>query len=169
MEFLKSSYFWWFSAFFEIMLESKRYVPIMHIIRCNVHCWWCVSLSDRKQHHTGTQFTLVVELIRAGSKVVRPNEPDQPDLTQPEFGPWWPNPTQLNPNLDTGDPTRPKIAFKLGSFGFSKYSIGLNLNLNSIWGQPNWTRFLTLGANRTLLNPNFLSKIGSQPQKMGRV
>ena len=31
-----------------------------------------------------------------GSKLVRPNEPDQPNPTQPKFGPWWaqPDPTQ---------------------------------------------------------------------------
>ena len=44
--------------------------------------------------------------------LVWPNEPDQPDPTQPEFGPWGPNPTQLNPNLDPGGQTRPKIGFK---------------------------------------------------------
>ena len=64
--------------------------------------------------------------------VVRPNEPDQPDPTQPEFGPWGPNPTRLNPNLDPGGPTRPEIGFKSGSFGFIKYIIGLNPNLNPI-------------------------------------
>ena len=44
--------------------------------------------------------------------------------------------TQLNPNLDPGAPTRPKIGFKSGSFGFIKYIIGLNPNLNPFWGQP---------------------------------
>ena len=48
-------------------------------------------------------------------KLVRPNEPDQPNPTQPEFGAWGPNPTRLNPNLDPGGPTRPKIGFKSGS------------------------------------------------------
>jgi hypothetical protein len=67
-------------------------------------------------------------------RLVQPNEPDQPDPTQ--FGPWGPNPTWLNPNLDPGDPTRPEIGFKLGSFGFIKYIIELNPNLNPIWGQP---------------------------------
>ena len=43
------------------------------------------------------------------------------DPTQPEFGPWGPNPTRLNPNLDPWVPTRPKIEFKSGSFGFIKY------------------------------------------------
>jgi hypothetical protein len=44
---------------------------------------------------------------------VQPNEPNQPDPTQPEFGPWGPNPTRLNANLDPGAPTRPEIGFKL--------------------------------------------------------
>ena len=57
--------------------------------------------------------------------------------TQPEFGPWGPNSTQLNPYLDPWGPTRPKIGLKSGSFGFIKYIIGLNPNLNPIWGQPN--------------------------------
>ena len=69
-------------------------------------------------------------------KLVPPNESDQPDPTQPKFGSWGPNPTQLNPNLDPGGPTRPKIGFKLGSFGFIKYIIGLYPNLNPFWGQP---------------------------------
>ena len=51
--------------------------------------------------------------------LVQPNEPDQ---TQPEFGPW--------------GPTRPEIGFKSGSFRFIKYIIGLNPNLNPNWGQP---------------------------------
>ena len=51
------------------------------------------------------------------------------------------NPTRLSPNLDPedptqiwtlGDPTRPKMGFKLGSFRFIKYIIGLNPNLNPI-------------------------------------
>ena len=67
---------------------------------------------------------------------MQPNEPDQPHPTQPEFGPWGPNPTRLNPNLDAGAPTWPEIGFKLGSFGFIKYIIGLNPNLNPFWGQP---------------------------------
>ena len=62
------------------------------------------------------------------------------DPTQPEFGPWVPNPTWLNPNLDPGGPTRPDIGSKLGSFGFIKYIIGLNPNLNPIWGQPDLIR-----------------------------
>ena len=55
------------------------------------------------------------------------------------------NPTQLSPNLDPGVPTRPNKTQiltlgaqqnpKLGSFGFIKYIIGLNPNLNPIWGQ----------------------------------
>ena len=61
-------------------------------------------------------------------ELVRPSEPDQPVPTQPEFEPWGPNPTQLNPNLDPGSPTQPEIEFKLGSFGFIKYIAGLNPN-----------------------------------------
>ena len=69
------------------------------------------------------------DLARIGHQflLVRPNEPDQPDPTQPEFGPWGPN-----PNLDPGGPTRPEIGLKLGSFGVIKYIIGLNSNLNPI-------------------------------------
>ena len=46
------------------------------------------------------------------------------------------NPTRVSSNLDPGGPTQPKIGFKLGSIGFIKYIVGLNLNLNPIWGQP---------------------------------
>ena len=42
------------------------------------------------------------------------------------------NPTRLSPNLDPGGPTQPKIGFKSGSFGFIKYIIVLNPNLNPI-------------------------------------
>jgi hypothetical protein len=66
------------------------------------------------------------------SRVVGSNKPDLLDPTQPKFGPWGSNPTQLNPNLDPGGPNQPKIWFKLGSFGFVKYIIGLNPNLNPI-------------------------------------
>ena len=64
--------------------------------------------------------------------LVQPIQPNQPDPTQPEFGPWSPNLTQLNPNLDPGAQPDPK----LGSFGIIKYIIVLNPNLNPIWGQP---------------------------------
>ena len=67
---------------------------------------------------------------------MRPNEPDQPDPTQPKFGPCGPNPTRLNPNLDPWGPTRPEIGVKSGSFGFIKYIKGLNPNLNPFRGQP---------------------------------
>ena len=40
------------------------------------------------------------------------------------------NLTELNPNLDPRDPTQPKIGFKFGSFGFIRYIIGCNPNLN---------------------------------------
>ena len=56
------------------------------------------------------------------------------------------NPTQLSPNLDPGDPTRPDSTWiwtlgaqpdpKSGSIGFNKYIIRLNPNLNPIWGKP---------------------------------
>ena len=56
-------------------------------------------------------------------------------------------PTWLSQNLDSGDRpdttpiwilrARPDLGFKLGSFGFIKYIIGLNPNLNPIWDQPN--------------------------------
>jgi hypothetical protein len=88
---------------------------------------------------------------------VRTNEPDQPDPTQPEFGPWGPNTTQLNPNLDPGGPTGPKIGFKLGSFGFIKHILGLKPNLRPT--RTNWTRSSILRTNPTRLNPNFGSQI----------
>ena len=83
----------------------------------------------------------------------------QPDPTQPEFGPWGPN-----PNLDPGGPTRPKNEFKLGPFGFIKYIIGLDPNLNPIRVKSDQFRpfFLTLRANS---NPNFGSEIRFNPKK----
>ena len=65
---------------------------------------------------------------------VRSNEPDQPDPTQSEFGPWGSKPTRLNPNFGskigfnpkkrvgfghtTSDPDKTKIILKnlLGIF-----------------------------------------------------
>ena len=39
--------------------------------------------------------------------------------------------------MDPGGQTRPEIGLKFDSFGFAKYIIGLNPNLNPILGQPN--------------------------------
>ena len=49
----------------------------------------------------GTVYKLEINLVRL-------NEPDQPDPTQPEFEPWRPNLTRLNPNLDSGAQPDPK-------------------------------------------------------------
>ena len=70
-------------------------------------------------------------LIRISRRILKLQN-SEPDPTQPEFGPWGPNPTRPNQNLDTGGPTRPEIGLKLGSFGFMKYNIGLNPDLNPI-------------------------------------
>ena len=65
------------------------------------------------------------------------------------------NLTQLSPNLDPGGPTRPKIRFKSGSFGFIKYIIVLDPNLNPE-GQPDPTQ------------PELWVQNRDQPEKMGR-
>ena len=88
-------------------------------------------------------------------EVVRPSEPDHPDpncdpegqaeTTQPDFEPWGPNPTQKR-------------------VGFIKYIIGLNLNLNPSWGQPDLIGpiFGSWGSIR----PVWTQKLGP---KLGRV
>ena len=81
--------------------------------------------------------------------LVQPNEPDQ---TQPEFGPW--------------GPTQPELGFKLGSFGFIKYIIGLNPNLSFGWIQI-WT---LIEANLTRLDPTqpeFWVQNWVRPKKTG--
>ena len=82
------------------------------------------------------------------------NDSDQPDPTQPEFGPWGPN--------------RPAIGFKLGSFGFIKFIIGLNLNFIPIWCQPDPIRrmFRPWGPTRSDSTQISGPKLGST-QKNG--
>ena len=58
--------------------------------------------------------TRVTVLLLMTLSTVRPTKPNQPGPTQPKFGPWGPNLTQLNQNLDPWGPTRPEIGFKLG-------------------------------------------------------
>ena len=99
---------------------------------------------------------------------IRLCEPDQPNPTQPKFGPWRPDSTQL-----VFGPWRPNLTpnrFKLGSFGFIKNIIGLNPNLNSIWGQPDpiGPIFLPWGPTRPDSTQILGPKLGST-QKMGRV
>jgi hypothetical protein len=106
---------------------------------------------------TGIYFWKLEFHIFEGFVVVRPNEPNQPDPTQPEFGPWGPNPTWLNPNLDPGGPTRPKIGLH--------YRVEPKFEPYLRSTQPDWTRFLSLRANPTRLNLNFGSKIGFNPKE----
>ena len=63
------------------------------------------------------------------------------NLTQPEFGPWGPNPTQ-----------------NWVQIGYIKYITGLNPNLNPIWGQldPIGPIFLPWGPTR----PNLTQILG---------
>lgn len=64
---------------------------------------------NRTETDKNFQCLLVVQLltnIGGQWRKVDLNEPDQP-----EFEPWGPNPTWLNPNLDPGGPIQPKIGF----------------------------------------------------------
>ena len=124
-------------------------------------------------HTTDCIFTIVTYDVsntclcqtKLNSLYMWPNEPDQPNLTQPEFGPWGPNLTELNPNLDPVGPTRPKIRFKSGLFGFIKYIIVLNPNLNPIgpffqpWGS---TRILDPKTGSTRRNGSGLAALVSR-------
>ena len=78
------------------------------------------------------------------------------------------NQTRLGPNLDPGGPTQPEIGFKLSSFRFIKYIVGLNPNLNPIWGQPDLIGpvFWPWGPTPPdPTQPEFGSKIGFNPKK----
>ena len=80
---------------------------------------------------------------------MRPNEPDQPDPTQPKFGPWGPNLTQ-----------------NWVQIGFIwVYQVHYRTEPEFEPNPDQLDPFLTLRANRTRLNPNFGSKIGFNPKK----
>ena len=117
----------------------------------------------RRSFHLNLIFT-IRQVLKVKSS--QPNEPDQPDRLSPNLDPGL-NPTQLILNLDPGSPTWPEIGFKLGcSFGFNKYIIGLNPNLNLIWGQPYpigpvfWPWGPNLPESTQILGP----KLGSTPK-----
>ena len=69
---------------------------------------------------------------------------DEPDLTQTEFGPWGPNPTQ----------NRVQIGF------IWVYQVQYRIEPILRPTRPTLTRFFILRVNPTRLNPNFGSEIG---------
>ena len=95
--------------------------------------------------HNHMEFTFLkqiclVPLIRGSwyLVVVRPNEPDQPDPTQPNFGPWGPNPTHLNPKIG------PKIGLNLKKTGrvWPHYFIVLHLSQTNKQTLFSWLFYL---------------------------
>ena len=77
-------------------------------------------------------------------------------------------PTRPSLNLDPGTQPDPKLRSKrvnLGLLSTLYYRVEPEFEPYLRPTQPDWTRFLTLRANPTRLNPNFVSKIGFNPKK----
>ena len=143
--------------------EGKKNCPREAHVLCKYvryYLWWsCTSFHQsniiwKKREDVIVIWSQVKNCTLGGFRkipfiLVQSNEPDQ---TQPKFGLW--------------GPTRPKIGFKLGSFGFIKYIIGLNPNLSFGWIQI-WT---LIEANLTRLDPTqpkFWVQNRVQPKKNG--